>query len=64
MRVDALFGVYRDVSIQKLERSRRECQSADGVKYKNILAGYSSKSWSKFLSAASNKAELVEFLLW
>ena len=62
-RVDVLFGVFRDVSITNVERSKRECQSADGMKYKNILARYSTKSWTKFLSAASNKAELVEFLL-
>ena len=62
-RVDVVFDVYRDVSINKVERSKRECKAADGVKYKNILAGYVIKSWSEFLSVSSNKTELVKFLL-
>ena len=36
---------------------RDECKAADGVKYKNILARYGIKSYSKFLSVSSNKAE-------
>ena len=55
--------MYRDVSIKNVERSKRECKAADGVKCKNILARYGIKSWSKFLSVFSNKAELVKFLL-
>ena len=58
-----MFDVYRDVSIKNVERSKKECKVADGVKYKNILAGYVIKSWSKFLSVSSNKPELVKFLL-
>ena len=38
-RVDVVFDVYRDVSINKVERSKRECKAADGVKYKKFLPG-------------------------
>ena len=62
-RVGVVFDVYRHVSIKNVERSKRECKAADGVKCKNILARYGIKSWSKFLSVFSNKAELVKFLL-
>ena len=55
--------MYRHVSIKNTERSKRECKAADGMKCKNILARYGIKSWSKFLSVSSNKAELVKFLL-
>ena len=58
-RVGVAFDMYRDV-----ERSKRECKAADGVKCKKIiLARYCIKSWSKFLSVSSNKAELVKLLL-
>ena len=62
-RVDVVFDVYRDVSIKNVERFKKVCKAADGVKYKNILAVYVIKSWSKFLSVSSNKTELVKFLL-
>ena len=62
-RVDVVSDAYRDVSIKNVKRSKKECKAADGVKYKNILAGYVIKSWSKFLSVSSNKTELVKFLL-
>ena len=62
-RVNVVFDMYHDVSIKNVERSKRECKAADGVKCKNILAKYGIKAWSKFLSVSSNKAELVKFLL-
>ena len=62
-RVGVVIDMYRHVSIKNAERSKRECKAADGMKCKNILARYGIKSWSKFLSVSSNKAELVKFLL-
>ena len=56
--VGVVFDMYREVSIKNVERSKRECKAADGVKCKNILARYGIKSWSKFLSVSSNKARL------
>ena len=61
--VGVVFDMYRHVFIKNVERSKREYNAADGVKCKNIFARYGIKSWSKFLSVSSNKAELVKFLL-
>ena len=34
-----------------------------GIKYKNILPGHGYKSWTKLLSIASNKVEIVKLLV-
>ncbi|XP_020622284.1 acid phosphatase type 7-like [Orbicella faveolata] len=54
-------------SIKNVERSKR-ASGSDGIKYKNILPGYKVishgyKSWSKLLSIASNKVEIVKLLV-
>lgn len=36
---------------------------SEGIKFKNILPGYKVSSWSKLLSIASNKVEIVKFLV-
>ena len=62
-RIDVLFDTYKQISIKSVERSKRASSGSDGIKYKNILPGYKVKSWSKLLCAASNKIEIVKFLL-
>ena len=46
----------------KVERSKR-ASGSEGIKFKNILPGYKVSSWSKLLSIASNKVEIVKFLV-
>ena len=45
-----------------VERSKR-ASGSEGIKFKNILLGYKVSSWSKLLSIASNKVEIVKFLV-
>ena len=45
-----------------VERSKR-ASGSEGIKFKNILPGYKVSSWSKLLSIASNKVEIVKFLV-
>ena len=59
-RVDVVFDVYREVSINNVERLKR-VSTSDGVHYKNILPAYTVKSWSKLLSVTANKPEIVKF---
>ena len=61
-RIDAVFDVYRDVSIKNAERSKRSSRQED-VRYKNILPSYQVKSWNKFLSVSSNKTEAVKVIV-
>ena len=62
-RIDVVFDTYKQISIKSVERSKRASSGSDGIKYKNILPGYKVKSWSKLLCVASNKIEIVKFLL-
>ena len=61
-RIDVVFNVYQEQSIKNVERSKR-APGSDGIKYKNILPGYKVKSWSKLLSIASNKVEIVKLFV-
>ena len=45
-----------------MKRSKR-ASGSEGIKYKNILPGYKVKSWSKLSRIASNKVEIVKFLV-
>ena len=62
-RIDVVFDTYKQISIKSVQRSKLASSGSDGIKYKNILAGYKVKSWSKLLCVASNKIEIVKFLL-
>ena len=62
-RIDVVFETYKQISIKSVERSKLASSGSDGIKYKNILPGYKVKSWSKLLCVASNKIEVVKFLL-
>ena len=61
-RIDTVFDTYPDVSIKNAERSKRSARS-ESVRYRNILPGHPIKSWRKFLTASSNKTEVVKFLV-
>ena len=59
-RIDAIFDVYRDVSIKTPERVKRGEKEAPT--FHNILAGNKVTQWSQFLKNAQNKSELIRFL--
>ena len=61
-KIDAVFDIYRDVSIKNAERFKRSSRQ-EGVRYKNILPSYQVKSWNKLLSVSSNKTEAVKFIV-
>ena len=61
-RVEVVFNVYREVSINNVERSKR-VSTSDGVHYKNIFPAYTVKYWSKLLSVTTNKHEIVKFFV-
>ena len=61
-RIDVVFDVYHEQSIKNVEKSKR-ASGSEGIMYKNILLGYKVKSWSKLLSIASNKVEIVKLLV-
>ena len=58
-----VFDVYRDIYIKNAERSKRNLNVIEGVRYKNILPSYPVKSWKSVLAIQSNKTEIVKFLV-
>lgn len=61
-RIDVVFDVYHEQSVKNVKRSKR-ASGSEGIKYKNTLPVYKVSSWSKLLSIASNKVEIVKFLV-
>ena len=60
-RIDAIFDVYRDVSIKSAERMQRG--SGEGVVFANIMPGHRIKQWRHLLVCASSKIKLVQFMV-
>ena len=59
-RIDVLFDVYREESIQNAEREKRG--SYTGHEYKSIKADHRIHQWRNFLTSSSNKTQLIQFL--
>ena len=57
-RVDVAFDVYREVSIENVERLKR-MSSSGGVQYKRRLPARTVKSWSKLFSVTADKRDIV-----
>ena len=56
-RVDVVFDVYRDKSINNAERKTRG--NADATQYKYILPTQKIKQWHQFIKSSHNKANLI-----
>ena len=59
-RIDVVFDVYKDMSMQSTERIQRG--SAEGVAFANIMPGHRIKQWRRLLACASSKTKLVKFI--
>ena len=60
-RIDALFDVYRNLSIKTPERVKRGEKTAPT--FSNIVAGNKITQWARFLKISKNKSELIKFLV-
>ena len=60
-RIDAIFDVYRDISIKTPERVKRGEKTAPT--FSNIVAGIKITQWARFLKNSKNKSELIKFLV-
>ena len=59
-RIDVVFDTYRDLSIKYTERTKRNEEA--GLQVKDITANQMIKQWRRFLSADTNKTELIKFI--
>ena len=59
-RVDVVFDVYFDVSIENAERAKRS-SCPEGVKYENILPAYPIKSTKKFMCTRQTRQKWYTF---
>ena len=59
-RIDVVFDVYRDLSINNVGRNRR---SKGQLLFKKIVASSEIKQWGSFLSCNESKDSLVEFIV-
>ena len=60
-RIDALFDVYRNISIKNPERVKRG--ETDAPVFSNIVAGNKVTQWARFLKSSKNKSALIKFLV-
>ena len=60
-RNDVEFDVYKETSINDLERAHRGTER--GIQFKNIAPGHNIQQWRKLLCNSSNKASLIKFLV-
>ena len=58
-RVDAVFDVYRNISIKNAEHAHRK---SGNIEFKKILGSQLIKQWNSFLSSTNNKTELIKFI--
>ena len=60
-RIDAVFDVYRKISIKNAEREKRE--AAKGNEYRSIRPDHRVQQWRRFLANPENKQQLVHFIV-
>ena len=56
-RIDVVFDVYKNDSINGAERLRRG--EADSTQYRNVIPGHTINQWRKFLCGSTNKERLI-----
>ena len=56
-RIDVVFNVFREASIENTEREKRG--GYKGIEYRNIQPDHKIQQWRKFLSNPQNKKQLV-----
>ena len=59
-RIDVVFDVYLENSIKNAERTRRV---SGNIQYSRIIGNQRIRQWHAFLSSATNKTELVKFVV-
>lgn len=60
-RIDVVFDVYLNVSINNAERTRRG-QGTANMRIEHITTGHSIRSWRNFLTESCNKSALITFI--
>ena len=60
-RIDAVFDVYRKISVKNAEREKRG--AAKGNEYRSIRPDHRVQQWRRFLSNPENKQQLVHSIV-
>jgi len=60
-RLDVVFDVYREMSIEDAERSNSGADT--GIQFQNIAPGHKIQQWRKLLCSPAIKTALIGFLV-
>ena len=60
-RIDAVFDVYRKISIKNVEMEKRGAEM--GNEYRSIRPDHRVQQWRRFLSSPENKQQLIHFIV-